>query len=62
MRPYGGCNTGDSQIPSRHDTGDSPAVTCPSGTSQGTVPGIMALVSRAHMECAPTVVVIRAIR
>ncbi len=24
-----------------HDTGDSPAVTCPADTSQGTVPGIM---------------------
>ena len=30
------------EIPLRHNTGDSPAVTCPSGTSQGTVPGIVA--------------------
>ena len=30
---------------SRHDTGDSPAVSCPSDTTQGTVPGVMA--------CAP---------
>ena len=30
------------EIPLRHNTGDTPAVTCPSGTSQGTVPGIVA--------------------
>ena len=30
------------QIPLRHDTGDSPAVSCPADTTQGTVPSIMA--------------------
>ena len=34
--------TNRSEIPLRHNTGDSPAVTYPSGTSQGTVPGIVA--------------------
>ena len=30
------------QIPLRSDTGDSPAVSCPADTTQGTVPGITA--------------------
>ena len=37
-------------IISRHDTGDSPAVSCPADTTQATVPGVMACKPRPIAE------------